>query len=183
MEILFTLRNLLRANRLGNIFFHNLFWCLIWNTSFTSNKPTHFLLVYGNFTWYRYVDHLETEHSFAHFGLNFKFSIGFISQTSRVNKTQLGLVQLNCPACVTVLRYHLSRIFDSIWLELKKILLQGLNSFFTITSECESHKRYLYADYQQCVELYIDWGINPTSKYAMISHRTVPVLLLRNSYF
>ena len=54
MEILFTLRvfgkNLLRGNH-GINTFHILFWCLAWgsNIGFTSNKPTHYLLDYGDF--------------------------------------------------------------------------------------------------------------------------------------
>ena len=52
MAILFTLkvfsRNLLRGNRQRNTFCI-LFWCLAWgsNPGFTSNKPTHYLLDYG----------------------------------------------------------------------------------------------------------------------------------------
>ena len=52
---LFTLgvfaRNLLREIRRRNIFFHFSFSCLTWytNPSFTSNKPTHYLLDYGDF--------------------------------------------------------------------------------------------------------------------------------------
>ena len=45
-------RNLLRENRWRNIFFfHISFWCLTWDTNpgFTSNKPTHYLLDYGDF--------------------------------------------------------------------------------------------------------------------------------------
>ena len=42
-------RNLLRANRRRNTF-RILFWCLAWgsNPCFTSNKPTHYLLDYGD---------------------------------------------------------------------------------------------------------------------------------------
>ena len=52
--ILFTLivyaRNLLRGNCRGSTF-RILFWCLAWgsNSGFTSNKPTHYLLEYGDF--------------------------------------------------------------------------------------------------------------------------------------
>ena len=55
MAILFTLRvfvrNLLRGNHRKNAFCI-LFWCLAcgWNTGFTSNKPTHYLLDHGAFT-------------------------------------------------------------------------------------------------------------------------------------
>ena len=44
-------RNLLRANRWRNTFCI-LFWCLAWrsNPAFKSNKPTHYLLDYGDFT-------------------------------------------------------------------------------------------------------------------------------------
>ena len=53
MAILFTLggfaRNLLRGNRRRNTF-HISFRCLTWisNPGFTSNKPTHYLLDYGD---------------------------------------------------------------------------------------------------------------------------------------
>ena len=53
MAILFTLRvfarNLLRRSRRRNIFIFS-YWCLTWglNSGFTSNKPTHYLLNYGN---------------------------------------------------------------------------------------------------------------------------------------
>ena len=53
MAILFTLRvfarNLLRGNRRRNTFCI-LFCCLVWgsNPGFTSNKPTHYLLDYGD---------------------------------------------------------------------------------------------------------------------------------------
>ena len=52
---LFTLRvfarNLLRGNRRRNSF-RILVWCLAWasNPGFTSNKPTHYLLNYGDFS-------------------------------------------------------------------------------------------------------------------------------------
>ena len=44
-------RNLLRGNRRRNIFFHISFWYLTWdmNPIFICNKPTHYLLDYGNF--------------------------------------------------------------------------------------------------------------------------------------
>ena len=54
MAILFTLRvfagNLLRGNRRRNTFYI-LLWCLAWcsNPDFTSNKPTHYLLDYGDY--------------------------------------------------------------------------------------------------------------------------------------
>ena len=54
MEILFTLRvfarNQLRRNRRRNTFRIS-FWCLAWgsNPGFSSNKPTHYLLDYGDF--------------------------------------------------------------------------------------------------------------------------------------
>ena len=54
MAVLFTLRafasNLLRGNRRRNTFC-TLFWCLAWgsNPGFTSNKPTHCPLPYGDF--------------------------------------------------------------------------------------------------------------------------------------
>ena len=50
VKFLFTLRvlarNLLRGNRWRNAFF----WCLAWDTNpnFTSSKPTHYLLDYGD---------------------------------------------------------------------------------------------------------------------------------------
>ena len=55
MAILFTLRvfagNLLIGNRRRKTFCI-LFWCLAWgsNLGFTSNKPTHYLLDYGDFS-------------------------------------------------------------------------------------------------------------------------------------
>ena len=54
MVIWFTLRvfarNLLRGNHRRNTFCI-LFWCLAWdsNLGFTSNKPTHYLVDYGDF--------------------------------------------------------------------------------------------------------------------------------------
>ena len=53
MAILFTLKvfatNLLRVNRRRNTFCI-LFWCLAWTwAGFSSNKPTHYLLDYGDY--------------------------------------------------------------------------------------------------------------------------------------
>ena len=56
MAILFTLRvfarNLLRGNR-RRYTFPISFWCLAWdsNPDFSSNKPTHYLLDHGDFTY------------------------------------------------------------------------------------------------------------------------------------
>ena len=64
MIILFTLRVfariLLRENRRRNTFCI-LFWCLAWgsNSTFTSNKPTHYRLGYGDFHIY-YISILHT---------------------------------------------------------------------------------------------------------------------------
>ena len=55
IAILFTLRafarNLMRGNRQRNTFCIS-FWCLAWNLNpgFSSNKPTHYLLDYGDFS-------------------------------------------------------------------------------------------------------------------------------------
>ena len=40
-----------RGNRRRNTF-RTLFWCLAWNPGFSSNKPTHYLLDYGDFILY-----------------------------------------------------------------------------------------------------------------------------------
>ena len=47
----FFARNLLRGIYLRNLFFYISFRCLTWGTNlgFTSNKPTHYLLDYGDF--------------------------------------------------------------------------------------------------------------------------------------
>ena len=46
-------RNLLRGSRRRNTF-RILFWCLAWgsNPSFSSNKPTHYLLDHGDFVYF-----------------------------------------------------------------------------------------------------------------------------------
>ena len=55
-------RNLLRGNRRKNTFCI-LLWCLAWgsNPGFTSNKPTHYSLDYGDFMPLRYLKTLKGE--------------------------------------------------------------------------------------------------------------------------
>ena len=54
-------RKLLRGNRWRNIFVHISFWCLSWDgkPGFTSNKPTHYVLEYGDFWWFQHLNLLK----------------------------------------------------------------------------------------------------------------------------
>ena len=68
-------RNLLRGRKLTKKYFCILFWCLAWgsNPDFTSNKPTHYLLDYGDFNKLIIVYICFKSFGFCLVGCTFKF--------------------------------------------------------------------------------------------------------------